>query len=167
MSSPGASAVAAALVHESGARAQDVFDRGHVEAASGEQDVQVIDEVRRFLDNAFVALVERGDGDLDRFLPHLARARADALVEQLCGVGACGALGRARGDRSPELRREAGDAPGVARGACRPDADEQRVAVAVVAHLVDRKRVAGGLALPPQALTRAAPEPRFAGLTRS
>ena len=39
------------------------------------------------------------------------------------------------------------------------DAQEQRVAVAVVAELLDGERVARGLALPPELLARAAPEP--------
>ena len=47
------------------------------------------------------------------------------------------------------------------------DAHEQRVAVAVVAHLLDRERVARRLALPPQLLARAAPEPRLARLARA
>ena len=49
----------------------------------------------------------------------------------------------------------------------RPDAQKDRVAVAVVAELDDGERVAGRLALVPELLARAAPEPRLARLARA
>ena len=52
-------------------------------------------------------------------------------------------------------------------GPGRPHAQEQRVAVAVVAQLLDRHRVPGGRALVPVLLPRAAPEPRLARLARA
>ena len=55
----------------------------------------------------------------------------------------------------------------MADRAGRPDAQQDRVAVAVVADLVDGERVAGRLALVPELLARAAPEPRLAGLARA
>ena len=71
-----------------GAGAQLVLDRGDVEAARREQHVQVVDEIGGLLDDALVALVERGDRQLDRLLADLARDRADAGVEQLRRVRA-------------------------------------------------------------------------------
>ena len=47
--------------------------------------------------------------DLDRLLTDLARNGTDALLEQRRGVGACRPRQRARGDRPPECRLEAGD----------------------------------------------------------
>ena len=65
------------------ARAQLVFDRCEVEPARGEQHVEVVDEVGGLFDDSLVALVERGDRQLDRLLPDLAGDRADTGVEQL------------------------------------------------------------------------------------
>ena len=56
------------------------------------------------------------------------------------------------GDRAPERGREARGRAGVARRAGGSRADEQRVAVAVVADLLDRQRVPGGRALAPKPL---------------
>ena len=82
-----------------------------IQAARREQHVQVIDEVGRFFDDALVALVERRHRDLDRFLPHLARARADALLEQL----ACTSLRAARA----RARRSCATAPARSTRRCR------------------------------------------------
>ncbi len=57
---------------------------------------------------------------------------------------------RALGDAPPEPGREARERAGVADGAGRPDAEQDRVAVAVVAELDDGERVARGLALVPE-----------------
>src|SRR5581483_1419916 len=84
----------------------------------------------------------------------------------LRGVRARGTLERALRDRAPELGREAGHRAGMARGAGRRDAEQNRVAVAVVADLVDCERVARRLALAPQLLARPAPEPGLARLAR-
>src|SRR5438874_93661 len=141
---------------------QLLFDLGDVETARGEQHVEVVDEVGRLLDDALVALVERRDGELDRLLPQLARAYADSAVEQRDRVRALRPLGRALRDRPPQRRREARQAPRVAGRPRRCDTQEERVAVAVVAELLDRERVARRLALAAQALARAALEPRLA-----
>ena len=73
--------------------------------------------------------------------------------------------------RSSAARRSSARAPARSTRASRcgtpgpPDAREgERVAVAVVADLLDGERVPGGRALPPELLPRAAPEPRLAGL---
>src|SRR5919197_1513379 len=138
-----------------------LVDLGDVEPARGEQHVEVVDEVGRLFDDALVALVERRHGELDRLLPQLPRTRADATVEQRDGVRALGPLGGALRDRPPERGREARNAAGVARRPRGRHPNEKRVAVAVVAELLDGERVAGRLALTPEALARAAPEPRL------
>src|SRR5581483_7813743 len=69
---------------------QLVVDRGEVEAACGEQDVQVVDEVGGLLDHALVALRERSRHELDRLLPHLARDARRPALEQPRGVRALG-----------------------------------------------------------------------------
>ena len=105
--------------------------------------------------------------ELDRLLSDLARARADAARRAARAVyepgGRCA---RPLGDRAPELGREARERAGVTGRPRRADAHEQRVAVAVVAQLDDGERVAGGLALAPEPLARAAPEPRLPRLAR-
>ena len=87
----------------------------------------------------------------------------DAGVEQRRDVGALRPLARALGDRPPERGREARDGAGVAGGAGGPHAHEERVAVAVVAELLDRERVAGRRALVPELLrasgSRTTPRP--------
>ena len=123
-------------------------------------------EVGELLDQALVALRGAGERGLDALLADLARGRGRAVLEQARDVGACGPLGGALGDDAPEPRREARLRAGVARRAVRPDAVEQRVAVAVVADLLDRERVPRGRALVPELLARAAPEPRLARLAR-
>ena len=65
------------------------------------------------------------------------------------------------------VRVEAGAVAGVAGGALLVDLDQQRVAVAVEADLLDLLPVAGGLALDPVLLARAAPERRPAGGQRA
>src|SRR5438477_10918725 len=126
------------------ASAKLLVDLRDVEAARGQQYVEVVDEVCGLLDDAFVTLVERGDGELHRLLPYLPRARRGAGVEQRDGVRAFGPFRRTFRDRPPESRSETRDAAGVTCGARRGDAHEQRVAVAVVAQLLHRERVARG-----------------------
>ena len=81
---------------------------------------------------------------------HAATPSSSSAVD----VRAFRPLLRALGDDAPEPRREARDRARVARRAVRPHAHEQRVAVAVVAQLLDRERVAGGLALVPELAAR-------------
>ena len=139
--------------------AQLVLDGGRVEAARGEQDVAVEPEVGELRDEALVALGQRRR-ERPRPPPRRPSARTPrAAVEQPRDVRALRPLARALGDRPPEPRREARHGAGVARGPGRPHAQEERVAVAVVAQLLDRERVAGRLALAPELLARAAPEP--------
>src|SRR5438067_3182102 len=146
------------------AASQLLVDLCDVEPARGEQHVEVVDEIGGLLDDTLVALLERGDRELDRLLPHLACARSNTAVEQRDGVRALGPLGCALRDRPPERGRETRDAARVTRRSRRRDPKKQSVAVAVVAQLLDGERVAGGLALAPQPLARAAPEPGLPGL---
>src|SRR6185503_12906848 len=118
------------------------------------------------LDDPIVRLVERRDRELDRLLAHLARARADAGVEQRCGIRAVRPLERALRDRAPETGREARRRARVTGRPRRRHPEQDRVAVAIVAQLLHCERVAGRLALPPQPTTRAAPEPGLVRLAR-
>src|SRR5204862_729609 len=77
-----------------------------------------------------------------------------------------GTLAHTLDDGAPERRREAGRRAGVARRPGGNDSNEERVAVAVVAHFLDGERRARRLALLPEALARPAPEPRLTGLER-
>ena len=95
---------------------QHVLDLGDVEPARGEQDVEVVDEVGRLLDDALVALVERRDGQLDRLLAHLARAGADARARAARPCTSPAGLVAARSAivrQSPGAKHET--LPGVAR----------------------------------------------------
>ncbi len=65
-------------------------------------------------------------------------------------------------DPPPEPGREARHRARVTGRARRPDAQQERIAVAVVAQLLDRERVARRLPLAPEPSPRAAPEPRLA-----
>ena len=128
-----------------------VLDDARVEATRGEQDVGVEPEIGDLLDEPLVALGGAGERDLDAFLADLARGcgrarrrRAPATYEPV------GSLLRTLGDAAPEPRREARDRTGVARGPGGSHAQEDRVAVAVVAKLLDRERVARRLALAPE-----------------
>src|SRR4051812_24255874 len=123
------------------------------------------DHVRGFLDQAPVV---RGCGDrgLDRLLAELLRGARDALVRKRGDVGALRPLLDAFHDGAPELGREATAGAGVARRPRRCHAEQKRVVVAVLADLLDLERVSGRLALLPELLPRAAPEPCLAGLAR-
>ena len=96
--------------------------------------------------------------------PTLRAAGLRARVEQRGDVRALGPGLRALGDRPPEPGREAGQRARVAGRAGGADAEQDRVAVAVVPELLDGERVAGRLALVPELLARAAPEPGLARL---
>src|SRR5690242_18330535 len=146
--------------------AQLLVDQLRLEAASGEQDVAVEPEVGELLDEALVRLRRACERRLDTFLPHLARSGCRAGVEKTDDVRALRSLSLPLADPAPEPRREARLRAGMADGASRPNAEEQRVSVAVVADLLDGKRAAGGRALVPVLLPRAAPEPGLAGLAR-
>src|SRR5262249_60820536 len=102
------------------------------------------------------ALRRDGERCLDALLAELLRADAGAGVQQAHDVRALRPLLRPRGDRPPQPRREAGDGPRVARRPCRTDAQQDDVAVALAAQLLDRERVAGGRTLVPDLLARPA-----------
>ena len=125
-----------------------VLDLRDVEAAGGEQHVEVVDEVGRLLDDALVALVERGDRDLDRLLarPCARTRRCPPRAAPSC-TSPPAARARARRSCARAPARSSETRAGVARGPGGRHAHEQRVAVAVVAQLLDGERVAGRLAL--------------------
>src|SRR5919204_1934023 len=137
-----------------------------IEAARGENDVAVEPEVGELRHEALVVLSDRRERGFDAFLAELLRARAYAAVEERRDVRAVGAHRGALGDHAPEPRREARLRAGVARGAGGPHSQQDRVAVAVLAQLLERERVPGRPALVPVVLPRARPEPRLAGLAR-
>src|SRR3954451_23748994 len=143
------------------------LDRSRIEAARREEHVAVEPQVGHLRDEALVVLPDRGEGDLDAFLPPLLGALRDTLVEEARDVRAFGTGGRSLGDDAPQPRGEARLRAGVARGAVRADAQQDRVAVAVLAQLLYRHRVPGRLALVPVLAARAAPEPRLARLARA
>ena len=107
----------------------------------------------------------RGERHLDALLAHLLRRGGDALRRAApTTYEPFGPRRRALGDDAPQPGREARLGTGVAGGAGRVDAEEDRVAVAVVADLDDRHRVPRRRSLVPVLLARAAPEPRLARL---
>ena len=124
------------------------------------------DHVGDLRDEPLVALGHARERRLESLLADLAR-RLGRIVEERDDVGALGPLLRALGDPAPEPGREAALRARVAGGAGGPDAEQDRVAVAVVADLLDRERVPRRLALVPVLLPRAAPEPRLAALARA
>ena len=97
--------------------------------------------------------------------PTFARTRR-ALVEQLAVYEPSGRSAHARRRRARAHGAKHESEPVWHAGPARADAQQERVAVAVVAQLLDRERVAGRLALVPELLARAAPEPRLARLAR-
>jgi hypothetical protein len=62
-------------------QAKLVLDPRDVDTAGGEQHVQVIDEIGGLLDEPLVALLERGDRELDCFFPHFPRTGSNAFIE--------------------------------------------------------------------------------------
>src|SRR5262245_2737026 len=143
-----------------------VLDGGRVEAAGGEGDVGVEPEVGDLLDHALVVFSCHRQGGLDALLAELLGGRGRPVAEEAGDVRAFRHLPGALADAAPEPRRETRERARVARGPLRRDAEQERVAVAVVADLVDEERVAGGLALVPDRLPGAAVEVRLAGLAR-
>src|SRR5207253_8758543 len=124
-------------------------------------------EVSKLRDEPLVALRQACKRGLDTLLADLPRARGQARVEEAGDVRARRALLRPLGDAAPEPRSETGDRVRVADRAVRHDAQEDRVAVAVVAELDDDEVVPGRLALAPEPAPGAAPEPRVAALARA
>src|SRR5262249_17231650 len=128
-----------------------VLDCCRVEAARSEQDVAVEPEVGDLLDEALVALAGAGESGLDALLADLAGG-GGRVVEQDRHVRALGPHLRPLFDPAPEPGCEAGERARVADRPGGPDAEEDRVAVAVVPELDDGERVAGRLALVPELL---------------
>src|SRR5262245_21946443 len=140
------------------------LDGIRVEAAGGEQDVRVEPEIGELGHEPLVALPRPGEGRLDPLLADLPRG-CGRLGDEPGDVRALRPRRRPFGDPPPEPRREAGDRARVARRAGGTDAQQDRVAVAIVAELLDRKRVARGLALAPETPARTAEEVSLAGLS--
>src|SRR3954452_4587581 len=144
---------------------------GEREAAGAQQHGQVVEQVGGLLGDALAGLLAGGARDLLGLLLDLL-ADERRVGEQLGRVGAARvARGGAGGDRALEARQdlvrrrrlelaavEAGPLAGVARGAGRLDQRQHGVAVAVQPQRLHRLRVAGGRALVPELLARAAVE---------
>ena len=148
------------------AAAQLGLDGLEPDAARGEERVGMEDDVRDLLDQALVGLAGSGKRRLEPFLADLARSER-RVVEQRHDVRALRPVLRALLDPAPQPGREARLRACVAGRTRRVDAEQDRVAVAVVPHLLDRHRVPRRGALAPVVLARAAPEPRLAALARA
>src|SRR5205807_6650425 len=118
-----------------------VLDVGDVDTGDREQHVQVEEQVGRLLREASVACDGR-EGRLDRLFPELLRGPLDPGVRERGDVRAFRSIAHALDHRAPELRREAGAGTGVAGRPVGAHAQEQSVAVAVVAELFDMEDVA-------------------------
>src|SRR5687767_987352 len=148
------------------------------QAARGQEDAEVVEDVGRLLAHARVGLLARRARDLLGLFAHLLADLA-WIGEQPCGVAGLRVrpppLGDGPLERGKRLvrserhvtREEARALAGVARGARRLDEREQGVGVAVVTEGLDALDVAGRAALVPELLARAAPEPRLARLARA
>src|SRR5262245_58585737 len=130
-----------------------VFDRGGIETPCGEQDVRVEPEVRDLRDEPLVALPRPRESRLDTLLAHLARRRRGAFGDQVGDVRAFRPRRRALRDPAPEPGSEAGRRSRMTGRPGRTYAQQDRVAVAVVAELLHAERVARRLALPPELRT--------------
>src|SRR5215212_278324 len=116
---------------------EDLLGVGEGQAAAAEQDVEVVEHVGGLLGDAVVGLVGGGASDLVGLLAHLG-ADLGRIGEELCGVGAVGALAVAVDEHPLEgrqglVRRRPVALAGVAGRAGGLDECEQRVAVAVQA----------------------------------
>ena len=107
-------------------------------------------EVGDLLDDALVALGGAGERGLDALLAELLRARGDAASSRPATYEPSGRSCA----RSATVRQSHGakhdTEPVWHAGPVRADAEQERVAVAVVAQLLDGERVPGGLALVPE-----------------
>src|SRR3954454_19834365 len=145
------------------------------EVARCEQHGQVVEHVGHLLCNALVGLLASGARHLLGLLLDLL-ADERRLGQQLRRPAALAWIGAAVFDNALECRQrlvrrrvlavleETGALAGVACRARRLDQRQQRVGVAVPAQLAHALDVAGGLALVPELLARAAPEPGLTGL---
>ena len=149
-----------------GAAAELRLDVLEPDPSRGEEHVGMEEDVRDLLDQPLVGLAGSGQSRLEPLLAHLARGQR-RVVEQRDDVRARRPLLLALLDPAPQPRREARLGARVAGRARGAHAEEDRVAVAVVAHLLDRHRVPRRRALVPVLLPRAAPEPRLAALARA
>src|SRR4051794_8218593 len=139
-------------------------------AARGKQNGEVVEHVGRLLAHALVRLGRRRARHLLRLLLHLL-ADPRRVGQQLGGVAAGGRHRSPLGDRALEHRERLGrrglevavvEAAAFARvtgGAGGLDERDERVGVAVVAQRLNALHVSRGLALVPELLPRAAPEP--------
>src|SRR5919106_4167506 len=147
---------------------------GQRQPAAGHQHGEVVEDVGGLLREPLVGLAAGGPG---RLLGLLADLVADPfrLGEQRGGVALAGirraalldrALEGGQGLRCLQLHLaavEAGALARVAGGARRVDECDVGVAVAVVPEGPEALNVAGGLALVPQLVARARPEPHLTG----
>src|SRR3954447_11913741 len=155
---------------------QHLLRVGEAQAAGVEQHGEVVEHVGGLLGHALVGLLACRARDLLGLLLDLL-ADERRVGEELARVA-----GRLRDpvvDRALEARQRlvrrgcavAGEKARalarVARGAARLDERQHGVGVAVVAQRLDRLRVAGGRALVPELLARAAEEVHLAGFARA
>src|ERR671920_989755 len=154
---------------------QDLVGVAQLQPPPGQQDGEVVQHVRGLLRHALVRLLARRARDLLGLLAHL-RGHELAVLEQPARVGVGAApLGDGALERRERLGRdrlevpvvEAGPLAGVAGGPGGLHEHEDRVLVAVEPELLHALDVARGLALVPELLARARPEPRLAGLARA
>ena len=161
---PAGSAPATAIEHPLGV--------GEGQATAPQQDGEVV-ERRRRPPRPRARRTPRGRRGRPPRPPPGPSRRPRRLGQQLGGVGAVGSLAGARGDRALQRREhlvgsrglelaavKAGALAGVTGRAGRLHQRQQRVPVAVVADRPHRLGVAGGGALVPQLLARAAEEVR-------
>src|SRR3954454_6748713 len=153
---------------------QHLVGVSQAQVARGEQNRQVIQDVGSLLGDALVGFLARGAGDFLRLLLDLL-ADQRRIREQLRGPRPLARVGAPVADDALERRQrlvrrirvavleEAGALARVARRAGGLDQREQRVGIAIPAQLAHALHVSRGLALVPQLLARAAPEPGLAG----
>src|SRR6266545_3670833 len=130
----------------------------------------MIQQVRRLARQAGDVFRGGGDHRFHGFLAHLPRDPGEPGIEQLRRVRPGGPVARPLGDgagepgeRAARGLAEAGRRPGVARGSVLAHHVEDRVAVAVHAHLPDFLRVARRFPFAPHAAARAAVIVRLPG----
>jgi hypothetical protein len=125
---------------------------GDAVALGGEEDDEVINQVRSFVDHALVGAISGLDDGLDSLLTYLLSHAIDAALEEGGGVGTFGHLLIATRDEVLEVLQEsdvayillapAGVGTGVAHGTVGTGLDEKGVLIAVVQNLNDVEEVA-------------------------
>src|SRR5215217_7582177 len=149
---------------------QDLVRVAELHAAFGQQHREVVEHIRGLLGDALVRLLTGRPRDLLGLLLHLPADEA-AFSEQAGRVPlrdrALQRGQRLAGDRLKLAVVEARALAGVAGRASRLHERQDRVVIAVEAELLQLLDVPGGLALVPQLLARARPEPHLARRPRA